>query len=80
MLVLRWCRCRVVAGVCDLSRMINVQILLALGAVHAGVLAYFVAAPKGDGDPRCAGKENEHECEGKYVQRTRLLACGGVTA
>ena len=27
------------------------QVLIALGAVHAGVLAWFVAAPKGENDP-----------------------------
>lgn len=27
------------------------QVLIALGAVHAGVLAWFVATPKGENDP-----------------------------
>jgi hypothetical protein len=27
------------------------QVLIALGAVHAGVLAWFVATPKGETDP-----------------------------
>jgi len=30
------------------------QVLIALGAVHAGVLAWFVAAPKGENDPGSA--------------------------